>query len=184
LLFTAGFLASQAVFDVEGYPGIVLLAVGCFIAAVAGDSVGYSFGYRVGPRLFNREDSVLFHRKHLLRAQKFYERHGGKTIVLARFLPAVRTFAPIVAGAAEMPYPRFLFFNVTGGALWALGLTTAGYFLGSLIPDPDRYLLPIVFVIIVASAMPTVLHVLRDEEQRASLLLALQELRKRLARRR
>ncbi len=169
LLFTAGFLASQDVFN------LLVLALGCFLAAVAGDSVGYAFGHRVGRPLFNREDSLFFHRKHLLRAQAFYEKHGGKAIVLARFLPVVRTFAPIVAGVAAMSYPRFLFFNVTGGALWAIGLTTAGYFLGSQIPDPDCYLLPIVGLIIVISVLPTALHVLRDHEQRASIAFAVRK---------
>ncbi len=168
LLFTAGFLASSlGIFDIR------LLAVGCFIAAVLGDSVGYAFGHRVGRPLFNREDSLLFHKKHLLRAQAFYEKHGGKTIVLARFLPVIRTFAPIVAGVGAMPYPRFLVFNVLGGALWALGLTTAGYFFGSVIPDPDRYLLPVIALIILISIAPTLIHVLRDAEYRATLLGAL-----------
>ncbi len=180
LLFTAGFLASPASRKLweasggsaEGF-NIVVLAAGCFIAAAAGDSVGYAFGQRVGPRIFNRADSFWFHRRNLLRAKAFYEQHGGKTIVLARFLPAVRTFAPIVAGAAEMPYRRFLVFNLLGGFLWAVGLTVAGYFLGSVIPDPDRYLLPIVALIIIASVMPTATHILRDREQRAALLMLL-----------
>ncbi len=170
LLFTAGFLASPAArriwesvggADAEGF-NIAVLAVGCFVAAAAGDSVGYAFGKFVGPRIFTREDSLFFHRKHLMRAREFYLKHGGKTIVLARFLPAVRTFAPIVAGVGEMPYPRFLFFNLTGGALWCLGLTIGGYFLGSVIPYPDRYLLPAVAVIIVLSIMPTAIHLWRE----------------------
>ncbi|SRR5579884_770968 len=167
LLFTAGFLASSlGIFDIR------LLAVGCFLAAVLGDSVGYAFGHRVGRPLFNREDSHLFHKKHLLRAQAFYEKHGGKTIVLARFMPVVRTFAPIVAGVGMMPYRRFVAFNVIGGALWALGLTTAGYFFGSLIPDPDRYLLPVIGLIILISVAPTIVHVLRDQEYRAAIALS------------
>jgi membrane-associated protein len=166
LLFTAGFLASSLnIFDIRA------LAVGCFVAAVVGDSVGYAFGHRVGRPLFNREDSLWFHKKHLERAQAFYEQHGGKTIILARFLPVVRTFAPIVAGVGAMPYRRFLAFNVIGGALWAIGLTTAGYFFGSLIPDPDRYLLPIIALIILVSIAPTLVHVLRDQEYRAAIAL-------------
>ena len=170
LLFTAGFLASPAARriweavggpDAEGF-NIVVLAVGCFVAAATGDSVGYAFGKFVGPRIFTRDDSLFFHRKNLMRARDFYEKHGGKTIVLARFLPAVRTFAPIVAGVGEMPYGRFLFFNLMGGALWSVGLTVGGYFLGSVIPDPDRYLLPIVAVIIVVSILPTAMHLWRE----------------------
>jgi membrane-associated protein len=170
LLFASGFLASPAgrrIWETFGGPqaegfNIVVLAVGCFIAAVAGDSVGYAFGKFVGPRIFTREDSLLFHRKHLVRAREFYDKHGGKTIVIARFLPAVRTFAPIVAGVAEMPYGRFLGFNLVGGALWSLGLTIGGYFLGSVIPEPDRYLLPIILLIIVVSIMPTAIHLWRE----------------------
>jgi membrane-associated protein len=186
LLFTAGFLASPAsrrLWEAAGAPAegfnIGVLAIGCFIAAVLGDSVGYAFGRRVGPRLFTREDSLLFHRKHLVRAKEFYDRHGGKTIILARFVPAVRTFAPIVAGVGEMPYRKFLAYNVVGGALWGIGLTTAGYFFGSIIPDPDRYLLPVVALIIVVSILPTVIHVLRDAEQRESIGLLLGHLRAR-----
>lgn len=170
LLFAAGFLSSPAARRIwETFGGaqadgfnIAVLAVGCFIAAAAGDSVGYAFGKFVGPRIFTREDSLFFHRQHLVRAREFYEKHGGKTIVLARFLPAVRTFAPIVAGVAEMPYGRFLVFNLLGGALWAFGLTIGGYFLGSVIPDPDRYLLPIILLIIVVSILPTAIHLWRE----------------------
>src|SRR5919199_1372896 len=119
LLFTAGFLASQGVFDAWG--GIWTLSLLCGVAAILGDSTGYAFGKRVGPRLFNRDDSRWFHKRHLRRAHDFYERHGGKAIVLARFMPFVRTFAPIVAGMGAMNYPRFLFFNVVGGVVWAFG---------------------------------------------------------------
>lgn len=156
LLFTAGFLASTGFFD------IWILAVGCFIAAVAGDSVGYAFGHRVGRKLFDREDSILFHRKHLLRAEAFYEKHGGKTIILARFVPVIRTFAPIVAGMGKMDYGRFITFNVIGGFLWGVCITVAGYYLGSIIPDVDRYLLPIIGVIIGVSFLPTAIHIWRD----------------------
>jgi membrane-associated protein len=177
LLFTAGLLASRNLVHPEAAPifDLRVLAAGCFLAAVLGDQVGYTFGRRVGRPLFNREDSLFFHKKHLERAEAFYARHGGKAIVLARFMPVVRTFAPIVAGVGQMHYPRFLAYNVLGGALWGGGLTTAGYYLGSLIPpqDVDKYLLPIVALIIVASVMPPVLHVLRDPAQRANVLQAL-----------
>lgn len=160
LLFTAGFLASQ------GYLSLPYLAVGCALSAIAGDAVGYAFGRRVGRRLFERPDSRWFKRKHLLAAEAFYEKHGGKAIVLARFLPVVRTFAPIIAGVGNMRYRRFALFNVLGGILWGAGVTTAGYLLGNAVPDVDRYLLPIVGAIVVISALPTLLHVLsahRDE---------------------
>lgn len=161
LLFTAGFLASQGVFHV----GVLVLVT--FVGAVIGDSVGYAFGHRVGRRIFTRDDSLLFHRQNLLRAERFYERHGGKTLILARFLPVIRTFAPILAGVGSMAYPKFLAYNVVGGALWAVGLTVLGYFLGSAIPDVDRYLLPIVVAIVVLSVLPTAYHVLRHAEDRA-----------------
>jgi membrane-associated protein len=156
LLFTAGFLASVGFFD------IWLLSIGCGLAAFAGDQVGYAFGKRVGRRLFQREDSIWFHRKHLERAHAFYEKHGGKAIVLARFVPIVRTFAPIVAGMAEMTYPRFVTYNAVGAVIWGVGVTWAGYFLGSVIPDVDRYLLPIIALIILVSVLPSVIHVWRE----------------------
>ena len=157
LLFTAGFLASQ------GYFGIVPLIILCFLGAIIGDSVGYSFGKRMGRKIFRKEDSLLFHKDHLRKAEVFYERHGGKAIVLSRFMPVVRTFAPIVAGVGKMHYRTFLFYNIAGGALWSLGLTGLGYFLGSAIPNVDRYLLPIVGAIILLSITPPVLHMWRNK---------------------
>ena len=156
LLFTAGFLASQHFFD------IWVLSVLCGVAAVIGPAVGYWFGHAVGPRLFNREDSVFFHRKHLERAHEFYERHGGKALILARFMPVVRTFAPIVAGMAGMNYTRFVIYTLIGALVWAVGVTWAGYYLGSAIPDVDKYLLPIVVLIIIVSVAPSVIHVWRE----------------------
>lgn len=164
LLFTAGFLASQ------GYLDISVLIIGCFIFAVLGDSVGYYIGAKLGPRIFNKEDSIFFHKKHLERAQKFYDKHGGKTIILARFIPVIRAFAPVVAGAGKMDYKRFVTFNLVGGVLWAIGVTLAGYYLGSLVPDVDKYLLPIVGLIIIASILPALHHILVDAEIRASIV--------------
>jgi membrane-associated protein len=155
LLFTAGLLASQGSLN---YPVIL---VGCFLAAVAGDQVGYVFGRRVGPALFRRPDSRIFRQQHVDRAREFFERHGSKTIVLARFVPVVRTFAPIVAGVGAMEYRTFTTFNVLGGLLWAAGVTTLGYLLGETVPDIDRYLLPIIGLIILASVAPIGIEVLR-----------------------
>ncbi|HET7769576.1 MAG TPA: VTT domain-containing protein [Chloroflexota bacterium] len=167
LLFTAGFLASQPhLFEAHGAPGmdIGILAAGAFISAVVGDSVGYSFGSRVGRRLFQREDSIFFHKKHLLKAEAFYEKHGGKAIVLARFMPIVRTFAPIVAGMGRMSYGRFLFYNVFGGLIWGIGVTVAGFYFGRLLPpeEVDKYLLPVIALIIIVSVLPSVIHVWRE----------------------
>lgn len=157
LLFTAGFLASTGVFN------IYFLALFCFVAAVLGDNVGYAFGKRYGPRIFKKEDSFWFHKKHLERAEKFYEKHGGKTIILARFTPIIRTFAPIVAGVGRMDYKTFFIYNLVGGFLWAVGISFAGYFLGKSIPNVDKYLLPIILLIIFASLLPTMFHLVREK---------------------
>jgi membrane-associated protein len=146
----------------------------CSLAAIIGDSVGYTFGRRVGRRLFLREDSTFFKKKHLEAAEAFYQKHGGKTIVLARFVPIVRTFAPIVAGISEMHYQRFVSFNIVGGILWAGGVTIAGYALGSIIPpeDVDKFLLPIILLLVIIPGLPSLIHVLRDEEMRTAILNA------------
>jgi len=148
LLFTAGLFAAQ------GTLSLPVILIGCFGAAVAGDQVGYLFGKRVGPALFRRPDSRFFRQEYVDRAQHFFEKHGAKTIILARFVPIVRTFAPILAGVGKMPYRTFFSFNVVGGLLWAVGVTLLGYALGEMIPDIDTYLLPIVAVIIALSLIP------------------------------
>lgn len=150
LLVTAGLVASQGKLD------FWLLNLLLFAAAVTGDSTGYWIGSYVGPRLFNREDSFFFHKDHLKRTHAFFERHGGKTIVLARFVPIIRTFAPTVAGAGGMNYPQFLLYNVAGGALWVISMTSAGYFLGRLIPDVEKHLHWILGAIILVSFLPVV----------------------------
>lgn len=171
LLFTAGFLASQDILNI--YVLVPLL----FIAAVTGDSVGYTFGHKVGRKLFTKEDSIFFHKKHLLKAQKFYEKHGGKTITIARFLPVVRTFAPIVAGIGNMEYKRFLMYNVLGGFLWAVCLPLAGYFLGNLIPSVDKYLIPIILAIVILSVLPTAWHLIKERNADNEIKTAAKELK-------
>lgn len=156
LLFTAGFLASQ------GFLNIWVLAALTFIAAILGDNFGYAFGRKVGPALFTREDSVLFHKDHLKRAKVFFETHGAKTLVLARFLPVIRTFVPIVAGVGGMHYPTFFFYNVFGAFFWALGMAWLGYFLGNVIPNIDKYLIPIMLAIVVISILPTLIHIIKN----------------------
>lgn len=155
LLFTAGLLASQ------GKLNLPVILVGCFVAAVAGDQVGYAFGRRVGPALFNRPESRFFKREHVERADQFFDRHGPKTIVLARFVPIVRTFAPILAGVGSMQYRKFVMFNVVGGLAWAVGVTLTGYALGETIPNVDRYLLPIIALIVVVSVVPVGIELLK-----------------------
>jgi len=156
LLFTAGFLASK------GFLNMLILVPITFVAAVLGDNVGYAFGRRVGPKIFTKEDSIFFHKDHLRRAEEFYQAHGPKTIVIARFTPIVRTFAPIVAGIGKMHYRTFLFYNIVGGALWGIGLPLAGYFLGKTIPGVDQYLIPIIVVIIFISFLPGGYHMLKE----------------------
>ncbi|MEA3078525.1 MAG: rane-associated protein [Actinomycetota bacterium] len=159
LLFTAGLLASQ------GKLNLAVVLVGCFVAAVAGDQVGYAFGNRVGPALFRRPDSRFFKQEHLEKAQGYFDRYGSKTIVLARFVPVVRTFAPIVAGAGSMPYRTFLTFNVLGGFLWACGVTTLGYFLGEV--SWVRHNLELAILGIVAlSLLPIAVEMLRARRRR------------------
>lgn len=154
LLFTAGFLASQ------GYGNIIILATVCFAAAVLGDSFGYAFGRRAGPRVFVREEGWFFRKAYVERMRVFFERHGGKAIVLARFTPVIRTFAPISAGVAGMPYRTFFFYNVTGGLLWAVGIVGLGYLLGNTVPGVDGFLLPLIAGIIVISLFPSLAEII------------------------
>lgn len=158
LLFTAALFASQ------GYLNIWILYVGCLVAAIVGDSVGYSFGKKIGPALFTKEDSLFFNKKHIARAQHFYEVHGKKTIIIARFIPIVRTFAPIVAGIGNMKYRTFLSYNVIGGFIWVTGFLGLGYVLGATVPGIDKYLHYIVVGIIVLSFIPPVIHVLKERK--------------------
>ncbi len=170
LLMTAGLIASRGDLSL---PVLVALSA---LAAVLGDSVGYWFGRKTGEKLFQREDSRFFKKSHLLKAQDFYNRHGGKTIVLARFMPFVRTFAPIVAGAAKMSYPTFLTYNILGGTGWGVGMPLVGFALGTWLRDRftpkqvDNYFLLIVFIVIILSVLPTGLHILKDRQSRQSLL--------------
>lgn len=169
LLFTAGFLASQ-MFNGKPILNVGLLYILCLTAAISGDSVGYYFGKKTGKRIFKKEDSLLFNKSHLEKAELFYEKHGGKTIILARFMPVIRTFAPIVAGAGNMKYSSFVFYNILGGFIWVTSMVFGGYFLGQLIPDVDRYLLPIIALIIFASAAPGIYHFAKEKENRDKLV--------------
>lgn len=160
LLFTAGFLASQ------GFEGlnVHVLALTCFLAAVLGDSVGYAFGNKMGPRLLKRPDGRIFKKKYIAQAEAFFQEHGKKTIIMARFVPIVRTFAPIVAGLGSMHYRTFLSYNVIGAALWTLGLTYLGYFLGRIIPE--AYLEPAIILVIILSLTPAFAHFFKEQENR------------------
>ena len=159
LLFVAGLLASSGMLSLPMLLGVV------FVAAVLGNVLGYFFGRRVGPALFKREDSLLFKKSHVERAEEFFNRYGAKTIMLARFMPIVRTFAPILAGVGQMNFREFFLYNVIGAFLWSFGLLVGGFFLGRVVPDIDRYILPIVLVIVVVSVVPGIFKY-RQEKKR------------------
>jgi membrane-associated protein len=161
LLFTAGILANQ------GKMNLAAILVGCFAAAVIGDQVGFTLGSKVGPRLLRRPDSKVFKREYVDRTEDFFDRHGAKTIVLARFVPIVRTFAPVVAGIGKMTRRTFLSFNVIGAAIWVFGVTLAGYWLADAIGDSiDTYLYPLIAVIIVISLIPPFLEWRKAKKQK------------------
>lgn len=160
LLFTAGFLSSQ------GYLNIWVLCILVFVAAVAGDNTGYAIGRRYGPRVFKHKESLFFRKDYVEKSEKFYKKHGGKTIILARFTPVVRTFAPLLAGVGKMHYRTFFFYNIVGALFWGVGVSLLGYFLGKSIPNIDAYLLPIIIGIIFISLLPTGIHILKDPEHR------------------
>lgn len=165
LLFTSGFLVSAGIFKID----IHVLVLALFLAATLGDSVGYAFGNKVGRKLYGKSDSRLFKKAHLEAAEKFYAKHGAKTVILARFIPAVRTFAPIVAGASKMKYQTFLLFNIIGALIWAVGITYLGYYLGSWFEsmglEVDQVLLPTLAVILIISMLPAIIHLARNPDQ-------------------
>ena len=161
LMFTAGLFASQGLFGLD----IWVLSALCGVAAAIGPLVGYWYGNWWGPRLFNREDSLLFKRRYLMRAHEFYERNGGRALILARFMPIIRTFAPVVAGMAAMNYPRFIVYTLIGAVIWAVGVTWAGFALGRVYPDAGKYLEYIVALIILLSIAPPIIHLWRDRQR-------------------
>lgn len=159
LLLTSGLLASRGVLEIR-----ILIPL-LFVAAILGDNVGYWFGAKTGPRLFTRPNSLLFKRENLMKAHAFYDKHGGKTITLARWIPVIRTFAPIVAGAAKMHYRRFILFNLLGALAWAIGMTLLGYFLGvwfGTIEGVDKYFTLLVLAFFFIPGIPTLLHLWRE----------------------
>ena len=153
LLVTAGLLCSQPGFALD----VWLLGGILTVAAIVGDSVGYSIGKATGPRIFTRQDSLFFSKNHLRRAQAFYEKHGGKTIILARFMPIIRTFAPVVAGVGQMRYRSFLLYNVVGGVAWIWSMLMIGYVLGRYIPGIDRHIEKVILLVIFLSILPGII---------------------------
>lgn len=169
ILFTAGFLVQTNVLKFD----INLLVLLVFLAAVAGDGVGYFFGRNVGRKIFNRPNSLLFKQENIIRAEEFYEKHGNMTIIIARFIPVIRTFAPIVAGIGNMRYRHFVVYNIIGALLWAGGLIYAGYYVGAGLQrlgiNVDAVLLPIIAGIVIVSILPPIIHVLKNKRRRAHL---------------
>lgn len=163
LLFAAGLAASQ------GELSLPLLIFCIVSAAIIGDNVGYSIGRRSGPRIFNKKDGVIFRKEYIESAEKFYERHGGKTIIIARFTPVVRTFAPVVAGATKMDRKKFFTFNVFGGILWGAGMPLLGYFAGSKIPGLDKYIEIVLVGIVALSVLIAVGHLMKDQKTRKAI---------------
>ena len=155
LLVTAGLFAAKGDLD------IVFLNLLLMFCAITGDATGYYIGKKLGPALFRKEDSLLFKKKHLIATHEFYERHGGKTIIIARFVPIVRTFAPVVAGMANMSYRRFALFNIVGGIGWVFSMTMIGYALIKVFPNAEKHIHIIIVVVIVLSVLPGVIEVLR-----------------------
>jgi membrane-associated protein len=156
LIVTAGLLAATL-----GSFNVWLLGLLLTVASIIGNTSGYQIGRITGPRLFSREDSLLFNKKHLYRAREFYQRHGGKTVIIARFMPIVRTFVPVVAGMGQMEYRRYALYNVVGGIAWIWSMLFIGYFLGRYIPGVDKHIESVIIVVIVLSLMPGIISWLR-----------------------
>ncbi len=162
LLVTAGVLVNAGQinpFELDPFMNLLLMNVVLIVMAVVGDAVGYSIGYKTGPMIFKREQSLLFRKDHLISTQKFYEKHGGKTIILARFMPAVRTFAPVVAGVGKMGYRRFALFNVAGGVGWVVSMSFLGYYLGKVFDA--KQIEKIAYLIIFISILPLIIAAIR-----------------------
>jgi membrane-associated protein len=162
LLVTAG------VFAAAGFLDLTLLLVLVSLCAVTGDQLGYYIGQRTGQALFRREDSLLFKRSHVLKAQAFYEKYGAKTIVIARFVPIVRTFAPVIAGVGKMNYRRFVTYNIAGGILWVFSMVLTGFLLGSAVPNINEHIHLVIAVVIVLSILPAIIEVIRNRRKSAA----------------
>lgn len=170
LLFTAGILASQ------GFLNVWLVIAVLFIGVFAGDNTGYWLGRKLGPKIFVKDESLFFRKSHLEKSHAFFEKHGSKALVLARFIPVIRTFAPTLAGVGRMKYSVFMFYSIIGSILWSGGLTLLGYYLGKSIPNVDVYIIPGVLLIILASISPFLWKFFRSPEVRASVYFEIKKL--------
>jgi membrane-associated protein len=164
LIVTAGLLSAQPQFGLNVYVLGVLLT----LAAIIGNTVGYAIGRATGPRLFTRDDSLLFKKKHLYRAHDFYQKHGGKTLIIARFMPIVRTFVPVVAGLGNMPLKAYTAYNVLGAVAWIWSMLFIGHFLGRVVPGIDRHIEPMILVIIALSLLPGLITWRREKAKAAA----------------
>jgi membrane-associated protein len=162
MLVTAGLFAAKGVLN------IVWLNVLLSVCAIAGDATGYLIGRKLGPALFRKEDSLLFKKKHLVATHDFYEKHGGKTIIIARFVPVIRTFAPVVAGMGDMPYRRFAMFNIIGGIGWVFSMTMIGYLLVTLFPATEKHIETVIIIVIIVSLLPGVIEYLRARRKKSA----------------
>ncbi len=170
LLLAAGVLAAQGVLNLP----ILLIAV--YAAAVLGDNVGYSIGRRSGSRIFKKKEGILFHPEQIDRANRFYNKHGGKTIIMARFVPVVRTFAPIVAGVGKMDRQKFFLYNLVGAGLWGIGVTMIGFWFGELIPDVDKYIVVAFLLASVATIGPALYHLFKEKRNRELMMKRIKDL--------
>ncbi len=159
LLVTAGVFAAAGLMDVTSL--LILVS----LCAITGDQLGYYIGQKTGQALFTREDSLLFKRSHVLKAQAFYEKYGAKTIVIARFVPIVRTFAPVIAGVGKMNYRRFITYNVTGGILWVFSMVLTGYLLASAVPNINEHIHVVIAVVIFLSLLPAIIEIIRNRKR-------------------
>jgi len=173
LLIAAGVLAAQGTLSIE----MTIIAIA--IAAIVGDNVGYTIGQYSGKRLFHKRDGVLFRHEYIEQAQNFYDKHGGKTIILARFVPIVRTFAPMVAGIGKMPRGKFFAYNVVGAVIWSTSVTLLGYWVGSKIPNIGDYLEFAILGVMVLAIIPAIWHIVRDPRSRKMILTKIKRLGKR-----
>lgn len=163
LLLAAGILAAGGEFDI-----VVLISV-IVVSAILGGLSGYVIGYKAGPKLFKKEEGIVFRKEYINKSEEFYEKHGGKTILLARFFPIIRTFAPVVAGVGKMSPAKFMVYNIAGSAIWASGVTLLAYYFGQQIPNLDRYILPTLVTVTVLTFSPTIYHIFKDPKTRARL---------------
>jgi len=176
LLFTAGFFASTGKLPLAG----VLLVI--FFGAIIGDNLGYTIGKKTGPKLFTKKDGLIFRQAYIQRAEAFYEKHGGKTVIMARYVPVVRTFAPLVAGVGNMKRSKFVIYDIIGAAIWTVSITLLGYWLGNMI-DPKTMEHWIIFIILGAMCItlgPTIYHLLREERLRSFLKSQISRVKNRL----